>query len=423
MYLHPDDPLVGELVRLAREIPTVDMHQHLGPEAPLDTDLVRLIVGEPYLNTDLNNAGLTPELRDWLMDGSVPLAERWAKLEPLWEQVQHTSYAEVHWRTLRQHYGATDLGSDEIEEVSARVAADYAAPGLFRRVFVERCGIDVVLTQGMHQQERDPRFAWVARPLDQFNLAPDGSFEQVARAAGVEVGAAADLVPAMDAILRHFHAQGAVGFKMVALPWRETEPEEIAAAWQAARAPGAASELYWQQPEAWTALLSLYVSRMATLAAELDIPVAVHTGAIWTNWLDFRAFEPTALIPLLMRYRDTRFDLYHAGIPYVTPLSMMGKAFPNAWLDMTWAHIISRELALQALAEWLDLVPVNKVLGFGGDFQNPAVALTYGHLEIARENLAQVLAWRVQHKGMTLTQAEAILHAWLADNPRELYRL
>ncbi len=421
MYLPPNDPLVTELVRLAAEIPVVDTHQHLNAEEPMELDLCRMMLSD-YVNTDLTDAGMTPELREWLLDGSVPFGERWAKLGPLWEQVRHSSYAEVHLRTLRAHYGATDLGPGEVEEVSARLTADFAAPGLFRRVFHERCGIEVVLTQGNCRQERDPRFAWVARPMDGFNLAPDGSFATAARGMGVELASADDLVPAMDAILHGHHAQGAVGFKMAALPWRDATKEEIAAAWEAARAPAAANDPYLRCPESWPVLNSLYVSRIATLAAELDIPVAVHTGAPWTNWLDFSAWEPTALIPLLQRFRETRFDLYHAGLPYGTPLSMLGKAFPNVWLDLTWAHIISRELARRSIAEWLDLVPTNKVLGFGGDNQNPSVVLTYGHLEIARENLAQVLAGRIKYSGMTMTQAEAILRAWLSENPRRLYR-
>ena len=422
MYLPPDDPLVTDLVRLAAEIPTVDTHQHLGPEAPLEHDLIRMILADNYLCTDLTDVGLTPALREELGDGSAPLAERWARLAPLWEQVQFSSYAESHWRTLRDHYGATDLGPSEVEEVSARLAADFAAPGLFRRVFVERCGIDVVLTQGGCWQDRDPRFAWVARPLDGFNLAPDGPFENAARAVGMELTSADDLVPAMDAILRDGHARGAVGLKMAALPWREPEPGEVAAAWEAARSTGP-GEAHLGPPDPGLVLTSLYASRIATLATELDIPVAVHTGAPWTNWLDFRAWEPTALIPLLQRFRDTRFDLYHAGIPHGTPLSMMGKAFPNVWLNLTWAHIISRELARRAIAEWLDLVPTGKVFGFGGDYGNGTVALTYGHLAIARENLAQVLAGRVKYGGMTMTQAEAILRAWLSENPRRVYRL
>jgi hypothetical protein len=67
--------------------------------------------------------------------------------------------------------------------------------------------------------------------------------------------------------------------------------------------------------------------------------------------------------------------------------------------------------------------PDEQVFGFGGDYGNGTVVLTYGHLQMARQNLAQVLGWRVKYGGMSLTQAEGILRAWLADNPRKVYRL
>ena len=211
---------------------------------------------------------------------------------------------------------------------------------------------------------------------------------------------------------------------MAALPWREPTPAEIAAAFEAARSPETFPEnaLVFEN-EHWLTLVRVYASRMATLAAELDIPVAVHTGAPWTNWLDFRVWEPTSLIPFLQRFRETRFDLYHAGIPYVTQASLLGKAYPNVWLNLAWAHVISRELAMRAVAEWLDLVPVTKVFAFGGDYGNGTVVLTYGHLQMARQNLAQVLAYRIKHSGMTMSQAEDILRLWLSGNPRRVYGL
>jgi predicted TIM-barrel fold metal-dependent hydrolase len=220
----------------------------------------------------------------------------------------------------------------------------------------------------------------------------------------------------MDAILRGYHRRGAVGFKVYALPWREPTAQEVNAAF-ANR--GAAV----QTPPAAQPLVHLFFARTAALAAELDVPVAAHTGAPWTNWLDFRVWEPTALIPLLTRFPGTHFDLYHGGIPYVTPFTMLGQAFPNVWLNLCWAHIISVELARRALREWLDQVPVNKVLAFGGDYHNRTVVLTCGHLALARRNLASVLAERVQDGRLTEEEAHLVMRAWLSDNPRRLYRL
>ena len=39
--------------------------------------------------------------------------------------------------------------------------------------------------------------------------------------------------------------------------------------------------------------------------------------------------------------------------------------FPNVFIDMCWAHIISPAAVTAALADFLDGVPFNKIMGFG----------------------------------------------------------
>ena len=70
----------------------------------------------------------------------------------------------------------------------------------------------------------------------------------------------------------------------------------------------------------------------------------------------------------------------------------------------------------------MDLVPVNKIIGFGGDYNIP-VEKVYGHLVMAREDIARTLAGRVSRGLMNRTEALDIARMWFYDNPRELYRL
>ena len=120
--------------------------------------------------------------------------------------------------------------------------------------------------------------------------------------------------------------------------------------------------------------------------------------------------------------RNTRFDLYHAGIPWIREIGIIGKSYPNVWLNLCWVHIISQKLAVAALDEWLDLVPYNKIIGFGGDYGKP-VEKVFGHLEMAREDIAEVLAGRVAAGYFGEDEALRIARAWLFDNPNELYSL
>lgn len=421
--------LARSFIREASTTWTVDTHQHLAPEAPVETDLCRLLLDDNYISTDLASAGLTNADRQRIMDPAVPLRRRWALLAPYWELVRHCSYAQAIQITLRDLYGAKGLPSDKIEKVSERITADFVKPGLFQRIFHDRCGIDVVLTQGgspaAFAQSSKPRFQHVARFLvDWTDFSPTGPFQNAAKQLGIEVKSVDDLAPAMDAVIRNHHAQGTVAFKMAALAWHHPSPDELKTAFAQWHQTHETKNLSAQKVEhALFPLRCLFIARAAALAEELDVPISIHTGAPWTNWLDFRAWEPTMLIPLLSAHRGTRFDLYHAGIPYGTQASMLGKAFPNVWHNLTWAHIISCELATRSLNEWLDLFPTNKVLAFGGDYGNRTMVFTYGHLMLARRNIAQVLANRVKSRQMTEKDARGILRAWFSGNPRQLYRI
>jgi hypothetical protein len=81
------------------------------------------------------------------------------------------------------------------------------------------------------------------------------------------------------------------------------------------------------------------------------------------------------------------------GYPYQGVTAALAKMFPNVFIDMCWSHIISPGAAMHALSDFLDAVPYNKICGFGGDYA--FVDGVYGHLYLARRNISQVLAAKV----------------------------
>ena len=65
--------------------------------------------------------------------------------------------------------------------------------------------------------------------------------------------------------------------------------------------------------------------------------------------------------------QDVRFDLFHLGMPMIRDAILIGKTCPNIVLNLTCCPIISQVQTYRALDEILDLVPVNKIVAFGGD--------------------------------------------------------
>ena len=118
-----------------------------------------------------------------------------------------------------------------------------------------------------------------------------------------------------------------------------------------------------------------------------------------------------------------RFDIFHAGMPYVRETAVIGKNFPNAWLNLCWSHIISPEMTCSLLDEWIDMVPSNKITGFGGDYSTHCFECVYGHLQMARENITRVLSARIDRGLLSMDDAEELARQWLYDNPKDLYWL
>jgi uncharacterized protein len=129
--------------------------------------------------------------------------------------------------------------------------------------------------------------------------------------------------------------------------------------------------------------------------------------------------NPSQLSNLFLRYPRVQFDVFHIGFPYFHEATVLGKMFPNVSIDYCWMHILSPSATQSALHEMLDSVPANKIFGFGGDYRYPE--LSYGHLVIARRNIARVLAERVENGACTENEAVETSRWLLHDNPARLF--
>ena len=100
----------------------------------------------------------------------------------------------------------------------------------------------------------------------------------------------------------------------------------------------------------------------------------------------------------------------------------MGNQYPNVRLNLVWCYQISPYMTEQFLGEWIDMVPVNKIIAYGGDAcDGPEKSV--GALALARETIARVLAVRIERKQMTESRAMDICRAWLYENPKRIYNL
>jgi hypothetical protein len=88
---------------------------------------------------------------------------------------------------------------------------------------------------------------------------------------------------------------------------------------------------------------------------------------------------------------------------------------------MAWMYIITMEGSRQSLSEWIDLVPGNRILGFGSDVRFPE--MIYGHLIMAQSCIADVLVKKVKKDFLSEKVAFDLIHKMLKENPNELYAI
>ena len=399
--------LVAELAKL--EI--IDCHEHLGPErnrVAAQVDVFTLFAH--YTRGDLAVAGMSDTEYQSLFNRDIPLARRWRAFEPFWEQIRWGSYARAALLAARKFYAAEDINAKTCEAISDAMQKANT-PGLYERVLRDACNIRTSLTQcGSTDLGGTPLLTPVmplAYDLETWQALSRPPFEPAATIRSLD-----DYLDAVRRYVARVKGEGAVGLKMMSNPYKDPKRDEAASGFESLR-NGSASRLPVPNP-----LRDYIVDQTIAIAAEQDLVVCVHTG----YWGDFRTLDPLHMIPVLQRHPKARFDIYHVGYPWVREALMLGKGFPNVWLNFCWTHIISQRFATDALDEAIDLIPMNKLLAFGGDYGVP-VEKVYGHLVMAREDVARVLARRLATGQMTESQALDLARKWFVENPKALYRL
>ena len=216
-----------------------------------------------------------------------------------------------------------------------------------------------------------------------------------------------------------YAGRGAIGIKLAHAYFRSLRHEPVS---EAAAAPLYARAVAGETlaPGEVTALQDHIVWYLTGLAGDMGLIFQIHTG-MQGNWGHVPDSNPLDLLELIRAHRSVRFDLFHAGYPYARELGVVGKHYPNVWLNACWIYLITMAGSRQILSEWIDLVPAERLLGFGSDVQWPE--LVYGHLVMARACLADVLAEKVQRDFLSATAASDLMRLLLRDAPVAFYGL
>lgn len=428
-----------EIKRIVDSVRVVDTHEHLMKESDrLQMEVDPLYIFLPhYLSSDLVSAGMSTDELRLIRSTDTPLGERWQRFIPFWEKVENTGYAKALKIAVRDLYGIDALDSKTWKPLKGSMERHHKE-GLHRWVLGTKGGIDVsindVNTTDVDRDLQVPvmRFEDYVTPLSRDDL------DLLSLRMGTSIHSLDDLVEALKKEYLAF-AEQFVGVK-IGLAYLRTLDFEKVPRGEAERAfnriyrtrafrrkeimpyPGRPLTTYAPQGigfEEAKPLQDYIIHILMQLAEKYGHPVQIHTGLHEGNENILGNSNPLLLTNLFMEYRKVKFDIFHAGYPYFRELATLAKNFPNVYPDLCWIHIVSPSAARTILAEWLDTVPSNKILAFGGDYR--FVEGVYGHLSMARRNVALALHEKVECGDLELKRIPDLASKILGQNARDLF--
>jgi predicted TIM-barrel fold metal-dependent hydrolase len=310
-------------------------------------------------------------------------------------------------------FGEEEITDSNYRSLSQKIK-DADTPGLYDRILKETCRIERVINQGSWKDSFAP---CLYRP---FMYLPETDARDITTIyRDWEAGTGRTLRTAEEwarAWCADISAQGYIGLKFAASIPPDCIPDADAESLYRKLRDGSIDDPGAKALGIWLMHASIRI------APAHRFIVAIHCGLNWEVYMDLSDKSPMRVVPLLLKYRATTFDLYHAGIPWVREMGVIGNQYPNANLNLCWTHQGSPYMAEHMINEWIDLVPSNKIIGFGGDVSAGPYKV-YGALCFARENIARALAVRIRRGQMTEERAVDVCRTWLYDNPRRIYGL
>lgn len=419
--------LSQELYEELQATPTVDAHEHLHAEADSvarQVDFYTLF--ECYCQADLVAAGATGEDFALWADRSRPLKTRWEHFKPFLSAIRTVGQARAALIVIRDLLGFDDLTDETVADVGRKLA-EVNRPGVYDAILRRKCNLAacIVCFHADHQVlgEHGDLFYHLAAGRDVLNVHQVGEIAKLEQRHRRNIHTIEDLLDVMTLAVEAWRVdRRVVGIKINQAYQRRLDFAKRTR-YEAEQVfnrllTNEMHELAWHEARP---LQDYLVYQLVARAEAVGLPIAIHTGLLGGNLGVVDNGSPLHLLPLITEFPRARFDLFHGGAPWVREIATLAKHFPGVHLNMTWLHLFNPAQARSALSEWLDMVPNTKIFGFGGDYIYWEKVL--GHLTLARQNIARVLAEKVEEGAYSRSEASLLIRRLMLENPNEFYRL
>ena len=422
-----DEPKSGfeeRITSAVNEIRIIDTHEHLATEEKrLESkdkiDFTYLF--RHYAKADLISASNNSNkgLIELIYESEYPLLDRWKLLQPYYKAMRSTGYGRVPLIAARDLYGVSDINESTIDELTSKMR-EANKPGLYEYVLKDKAKIDLSI-QDMGRQNFDQKYYRRVERFSQFTMISSGAeIRDFSAQYDMPVNNMSDYLKLLRERFEAGVNSGMVGVKTAVAYERILKFENVSKE-KGEEVFNSFLNNSTVSSEDIKAVHDYLIHRLLDLVDEFDLPLQIHTGLHAGNGNVITNSKPTHLTNLFFEYPDIDFILFHAGYPYGGELGTLAKNFPNVFIDMCWTYVISPSYSERYLHEWIETVPVNKIMGFGGDYS--FVEAVYAHSVMARQIIAKVLIEKVRSKYLTENEAIDIAKMILRENALRIFKL
>lgn len=409
------------------ELEIIDTHEHLPTFESgrnLDADILSEYLMH-YYSRDLICAGLPKADFARAIDSSIPIEKRWKLVEPFWNMTRYTAYGRALDIAVKGLYGIDGINSGTIFEANERFK-ESLKPGTFKRVLKDKCNIrKSIINSSCDEWDRE-LFA-LSYTVNRFisPKSPD-DFYDVCKNSGIGVTCFEDWLEAVETILDKLRKKGIASLKCSLAYERDLIFERTTEGEAERDFNNIFSRIFIPDWASYTIsagrnFQNYMMHFILRYCGRNDLPIQIHTGFHDGNGNRITNSDVSMLANLFIEYPDTRFDIFHISYPYQHVVGALAKTFPNVYIDMCWAHIISPSVCVRMLEEWIDVVPLNKICAFGGDYL--FIDGVYANLLMTRDNMAKALANMIDNGIFGMDEAKWAARLWLHDNPSSIFKI
>jgi len=419
-------PKNGFEQRIRKHIDTlkvVDTHEHLSNPAGIKNSGMFdfMLLFHHYADDDIKSSGMSKPTFNRLLTDSLTVLQKWDILKPYWEKSFNTAYNRVVLLTADKLFGIKELNDKTVVELSTKIQEAYKTDW-FNTVLKDKCNIEFIINDSGDRSFGDKSMFRYTQRFDYFRINSKDAIDNLSKKNKLNINSLNELTKSLNNEFEEALKSGITTIKTSAAYFRSLYYEDVSEEKATAIFSKIMANPKNKFPFEEIKPLSDYMMhRMLDLASAHNIPVQIHTGLQAGDGNYIENSNPTHLANLFLEYRDVRFILFHGGYPFGSELASLAKNFRNVYIDLCWLYIISPSYSEQYLHEWLETVPANKIMGFGGDYHN--VENVYGHLLFAKEIIGNVLIEKVKTGYFSEKEAIKIASMLLHDNAINLFKL